>query len=239
MDKTYRYCILYVQDTEIQRVMEVIGKYLPDGRGEVFYPRMEYYRRDNKAVNTRGIFQGYVFLYTDLNLEEVHGLLQLHRLEINSGMRELTLAGMRVSDPEALLHEDGEDGLYDLSDIAEDEKEFIDTLREGNGLLAMSSGYEVDEGLGRGKQNQKEKKARKKYVVMEGPLRFYQEQIVEVDKHNRRAFLKFEINGSRAQAGFNCLPKAHWFSNVDSRVVRFEDGTEADLAELKDKMIML
>ena len=84
----------------------------------------------------------------------------------------------------------------------------------------MSSGYEcVDKG-------------KKTYVVMEGPLKAYEDRIVAVDKHNRKAFLEFEFNGRRAQAGFNCMPKAHWFPEEDSQVVKLSDNTEVDLTEL-------
>ena len=37
-------------------------------------------------------------------------------------------------------------------------------------------------------------------VVLEVSLRAYADRIINVDKHNRRAFLEFEINGSRAHA---------------------------------------
>ena len=38
-------------------------------------------------------------------------------------------------------------------------------------------------------------------VVLEVSLRAYADRIINVDKHNRRAFLEFEINGSRAHDG--------------------------------------
>ena len=231
-DKRFRYCVLYILDADQHKLTGMIEKYLPKSRGEVFYPCMEYYRRDDKKVRIKAIFPGYVFLYTDMNMKEVHQLIREHRTELmETVVRELALSEQRVSDPEILFDEMAEGGIYDLSDVGEEEEAFIDTLREGNGLLAMSSGYEqVDIGR-RGRE--------KKYVVMEGPLRAYADRIIKVDKHNRRAFLEFEINGSRAQAGFNCLPKAHWFPNSNSRLVIFEDKTEVDLGELKDRIMTL
>ena len=76
-------------------------------------------------------------------------------------------------------------------------------------------------------------------VVLEVSLRAYADRIINVDKHNRRAFLEFEINGSRAQAGFNCLPKAHWFPNKNSKIVKFEDDTEVDLGELQERIMTI
>ena len=234
-DKRFRYCVLYILDADQHKLTGMIEKYLPKSRGEVFYPCMEYYRRDNKKVNTKAVFPGYVFLYTDLDMREVHQLIRAHRQQMQDvAVRELALSEQRVSDPDILVKDRLESEIYDLSDIDEEEEAFIDTLREGNGLLAMSSGYEdVDE------DNAANGKNRKKYVVMEGPLRAYADRIIKVDKHNRRAFLEFEINGSRAQAGFNCLPKAHWFPNSNSRLVIFEDKTEVDLGELKDRIMTL
>ncbi|MBR1633643.1 MAG: hypothetical protein IJ682_01125 [Lachnospiraceae bacterium] len=231
-EKRFRYCVLYIRDTEHHKLTGILEKYMPSGRGQVFYPCMEYYRRDDKEVKVKAIFPGYVFLYTDLNIKEIHQLIDTHRGELNTAMRELTLAERRVTDPDFLSQNSTEDKLYELTDIDEEEESFIDTLREGNGLLAMSSGYEYVV------KDRKEKK-QKKYVVVEGPLKAYEDRIVIVDKHNRRAFLEFEINGRQAQAGFNCLPKAHWFPNKNSEIITFTDGTETDLGELKDKIMTL
>ncbi len=222
-DGNFRYCILYVNDDKLRRVMDVIKRHLPEDRGTVFYPLMEYYRRGDKEVKTKPMFPGYVFLYTDLNIKEVHDLLSSNHGEINTGLRELALSSMRKSDPN-ILFKDDESDVFELSDVYSDEKEFLDYLREREGLLKMSSGYEE------GKQH---------YVVMEGPLKVYEKKIKSVDKHNRKAFLEFEINGKRAQAGFNCMPKAHWFPNKDASVVKLDDGSEVDLNELKNNWMTI
>lgn len=224
MDNKRRYCIIYIRDTEHQKLINVLEKYIPKERGEVFYPRMEYYRRGEKAIKIRPIFQGYVFLYTDLNMKEVHELLTEHRKEINAGTRELMLSEYRTADKDFLSNESEEDMILELSDVDDKEEEFLDYLRQGDGLLVMSSGYQED---------------KKKYVVMEGPLKAYESKIKDVDKHNRKAFLEFEINGRRAQAGFNCLPKAHYFPEKDSEIVSLQDGTEVDLNDLKKKVMNL
>ena len=234
--KKHRYCILYIPEGEQQKLVNILKKYIPTGRGEAFYPCMEYYRRDVKKVMVKPIFPGYVFLYTDLNIKEVHSLIRERRAEIGSGMRELALANEWLTDKDFLFLKSDDDEIYELSDVNDGEAEFLDYLRKGNGLLAMSSGYEVVERIP-GKRKNKKEEIRKTYIVMEGPLKVYENKIVKIDKHERRAYLEFEINGSRAQAGFNCLPKAHWFPDKNTRIVRFEDGTEADLTEL-EKSIM-
>lgn len=230
--RKFRYCVLYIHDAERHRLLDIFRKALPKERGEVFYPLMEYYRRDDREVHTRAIFPGYIFFYTDLNMKEVHELVRSHRSRINSGYRELALASQRMADEDFLLREDENQELFELSDADEEETVFLDHLREGNGLLAMSSGYEY-------RDTGPDGRSLKKYTVMEGPLQAYEKRIRNVDKHNRRAYLEFEINGRRAQAGFSCLPKAHWYPDEDSRIVKFEDGTEADLSELKRSIMSI
>ena len=113
--------------------------------------------------------------------------------------------------------------IRDLSDLDEEEERFLDFLRQGDGLLKMSYGYEEE----------------KTYHVMEGPLQAYEDKILKVDKHNKKAFLSFEYSGHRAQAGFECKPKAHWYPGKDSKLVTLPDNTEVDLTELKKKVMKI
>ena len=236
MDKKFRYCVLYILAAEQQRFINILKQHIPEGRGEVFYPCMEYYRRDKKKTMTKPIFPGYIFLYTDLNMKEVHELVRAHRAEVSSGIRELALASEWMDDRDFVLSKDDGDAVLELSDVDEEEKEFLDQLRLGNGLLTMSSGYEVVEKLR--KKGGKEE-VNRHWVVMEGPLKVYEKRIVKVDKHERRAYLEFKINGNLAQAGFNCLPKSHWLPDKDARIAKLSDGAEVDLDELKKSVMTL
>ncbi len=76
-----------------------------------------------------------------------------------------------------------------MSDVNPAEHEFLDCLRQSNGLLTMSSGYQEGKG------------DYKHFVVMDGSLKIYSDKIVDVDKHNRKAFLGFELNGRRCTSG--------------------------------------
>ncbi len=224
-------------------------RHLEEGHGTAFVPRMEYYRRGDKAVKIREMFKGYVFVYSTLNIRELHFLIRRYRRELDAGLRELALRERATGDPtypyreyqtsdtdlgtglsckgidvpakdgdeigslykspESLVKgsnasedkdipvssEESKEGLYELSDITAEEERFLDTLREGDGLLGMSSGYRDGTQI----------------VVMEGPLKDYEDCIDCVDAHNRKAFLAFMLNGRQAQAGFNCRPKTDWF----------------------------
>lgn len=216
MTKRFRYCVLYIPDTEQHKLKSVIDKYLPKERGEAFIPRMELYRRGEKEIRETTIFPGYVFLYTDMDIREVHEMLKGCRAEQKFILRELALKERWANDRD-FLYGEAEDGtLLELSDLNEEETEFLDILRSGGGLLTMSCGYEEN----------------KNYHVMEGPLKAFENKIEKLDKHNRKAFLRFEINGRQARAGFECKPKTHWFPKEDSRITTLSDGTEVDLGEL-------
>lgn len=223
MTKTFRYSVLYILDAEQHKLKGIIEKYLPKGRGEVFIPRMELYRRGEKKVKEITIFPGYVFLYTDMDIREVHEMLKDCRAEQNFVLRELALKERWASDREFLYGETEDGALLELSDLDEEETEFLDILREGNGLLTMSCGYEENG----------------KYHVMEGPLKAFEEKIEKLDKHNRKAFLKFQINGRQVRAGFECKPKTHWYPKDNSRIVKLSDDAEVDLDELIQKVMKI
>lgn len=223
MTKNFRYSVLYIPDTEQHKLKGIIEKHLPKGRGEAFIPRMELYRRGEKEIREITIFPGYVFLYTDMDIREVHEMLKECRTELNFILRELALQERRASNREFLYGEAEDGALLELSDLDGEETEFLDILREGNGLLAMSCGYEEN----------------RKYHVMEGPLKAFEDKIEKLDKHNRKAFLRFEINGRQARAGFECKPKTHWFPKEDSRIATLSDGTEVDLEELVQKVMKI
>ena len=220
--KKFRYCVLYIQERRQQRLKEIIERHIPKDRGEVFCPYMEYYRRGEKKIKIRAIFPGYVFIYSDMNILEIHELLKQHWREINMPMRELALRERQIAEPD-FLHRQSENVEFDLSDLNSQEEKFLDFLRMGDGLLRMSSGYEEDH----------------TYHVMEGPLRAYEEQIQAVDKHNKKAFLKFEIQGHRVQAGFECKPKSHWYPTEEAELVALEDGTEVDLSEIRKSVMKI
>ena len=213
------YFVLYAQP-DVNKVKNLLDKYLPGDKGETFIPYMEFYSRGYRQLKVRPIFPGYVFVYTELSLVDLHFILLKHRKELQMAVRELGFKEAIASDPERLQNM-SEEEILDLSDISEEEEAFFDILREGGGVLAMSEGYEYN---GR-------------YVVMNGPLKAFEDQIVHLDKHNKKAFLKFEINDMVAQAGFECRPRAHWFPEEYSNIVKLGDGAEVDLEELKNNML--
>ncbi len=195
---TMRYYVLYTTVSAQEDLRDLIERRLPEGRGEAFIPRMEVYRRGKDEPEPKEMFPGYVFVHTSLTAKEMHLLIRENRRELLSILRELSFkARLEASRPDGENWEEGK--LYDLLDLSPDETAFLDLLREGNGLLAMSRGYEEN----------------KKFHVVEGPLKAYEDRIVDVDKHNRKAFLSIVINGHGTRAGFECKPKSYWEEKND------------------------
>lgn len=216
------YYILFSQMSDQLKFKTCLEVKLKDTDSEVFVPYMEYYRRGEKAVKVKPVFPNYMFVYTDMDPMTLHRRIREAVSELKIGVRELgfkeqyyseTIDADELSEEEIILY----------PSVSEEEGVFLDFLRQGNGLLTMSSGYEEN----------------KKYIVMEGPLKAYEDKIKDVDKHNRKAFLTFEINGRQAQAGFECKPKSHWFPKEDTKIARLEDGTEVDLEELKRRVMTI
>ncbi len=52
-------------------------------------PMREYYRRDRKENSLKPLFPGYLFVYSDMGREELHGFLLEHRVKVASFLREL------------------------------------------------------------------------------------------------------------------------------------------------------
>jgi transcriptional antiterminator NusG len=73
-----------------------------------------------------------------------------------------------------------------------------------------------------------------KAVVTDGPLRYFQDRIAKVDRHNRLAYLNFDFMNRQVQAGLTIQKKGETTAN---RVL--EDGTTIDLDDLKSKMMGL
>ncbi|MCR5324884.1 MAG: hypothetical protein K6E85_16630 [Lachnospiraceae bacterium] len=262
----FHYCVLFTQVAKQARLTEVLKEALPKERGTVFYPCMEYYRRDCGQNAIKPIFPGYIFVRSDMNAAELHEFIKKNRDKAGTYVRELGLRaqmeGLGTDKESGSFIEGGSRGVsgslvesgsgaegkestggedrhknyilekqddYGLKDLTEDESRFMDFLLGivvdddnddlddefddfvefeeyedeepssstgfSDGLLRMSYGYQENG----------------KYIVMEGPLKVYQDKIIDVNKHDRKAFLDFEVNGYQVRAGFEVKPKKYWF----------------------------
>lgn len=253
----YSYCVLYTQVLKQWEVYEVIRKSLPEGRGTVFYPCVELWWNDTVDTVIRPLFPGYVFIRSDLGREELHELIARRRQDILSFVKELKLEEQKNAGG---VSAEVEDSL--LIDLSEDEAEFFDFMlnfRYGENAWEESTGDCSAAGDGSGEATSAGGKARGrkavkvpkegvlrmsygymengKYVVVEGPLKGYEERIVSVDRRKRKAYLNLGVNGHRIKAGLVLKGKRYWFPKDRYAPVVLEDGTEIDPAEIAKKMM--
>lgn len=254
--RKYRYCVLYTNALKQSEVCYALKKALPGNRGTVFYPCMECYRRDaGGEITIQPIFPGYIFIRSDMEAVELHEFIRNNCSQIMAFVHELKLSQRKAAGEEVFVSRDKSrsknafsgsgiiDEKYDFSDLTEKEAEFLDFLLDADntggemsgsaewdnekndlsvkGLLKMSYGYQE------GKQ----------YKVMKGPLRAYENHIASVNKHDKKAFLDFEINGKVVRAGFDVMPKRYWFPEDEDTPDVLTDGTEVDLQELAKAMM--
>lgn len=234
--RKYSYCVLYTQVLKQWEVCEVIRKSLPEGRGTVFYPCVELWWNDTIDTVIRPLFPGYVFIRSDLGREELHDLIMKRRQDILSFVKELKLAEQKHAGG---VPADMDDAL--LIDLKEDEAEFLDFI------LNFKYREEADSRSGKGKARKVPEEGvirmsygyceNGKYVVMEGPLKGYEERIVSVDRRKRKAYLDIEINGHMIKAGFGLMGKGYWFPKDKYVPTVLEDGTEIDPAGIAKKMM--
>ena len=244
------YCVLYTSAVKQAKLEEAIKKTLPEGKGIVFYPCMECWRRDSGKCEVKALFPGYIFIRSDMDALEIHEYVKEYRGKLGAFIRELGLSEKYASGngifggcgSEEDRDGEKEDG-YRLTDLTEEEAEFMDFLLDSDdtdsgisggvddeddkngvpaeGLLKMSYGYQ--EGS--------------KYKVMKGPLRAYEGHIAGVNKHDKKAYLDFKINGKVVRAGFDVMPKRYWFPEDKDTPEVLTDGTEVDLQALAKAMM--
>ena len=268
-NRKYRYCVLYTNVIKQAEVRSVLKKALPEGRGTVFYPCMECYRRDaGGKIEIRPIFPGYIFIRSDMGNVELHEFVRKNSGGIMAFVRELKLSQRKALGENILVGKDenkeedafsvrdtsedafsgiDKDGVgdigYELSDLTEKEAEFLDFLLDADNMGGRKSGSTVEEdgdksmpteGLLKMSYGYQEGN---RYKVMKGPLRAFETHITGVNKHDKKAFLDFEINGRVVRAGFDVMPKHCWFPEDKDAPGVLADGTEVDLQALAKSMM--
>ena len=68
----FHYSVLYTPVVKQERLRAVLKEALPEGRGTVFYPCMECWRRDSSQCEIKALFPGYVFIHSDMDRVELH-----------------------------------------------------------------------------------------------------------------------------------------------------------------------
>ncbi len=91
------------------------------------------------------------------------------------------------------------------------------------GVIRMSRGYESGG----------------KVVVVEGPLKGYEDHIIGVKKRDRKAYLDISINGHPAKVGLELYPKSY-FKDIlpeEDKADKLSDGEIIDVSQLAASMM--
>lgn len=255
----FHYCVLYTQTLKQWTVAEMIRKSLPEGRGMVFYPCTELWWHGTGGTVIKPLFPGYVFIRSDMELTELHEIVRKRRGDILSFIKELGISEGKLSGSPVLGKgtpvggENSRDG-YGLIDLKDDEAEFLDFMLN----FRYEDGEEKGSGNGGDGGDREDGSAKKKpdgipdagvlrmsygyregkrCVVMEGPLKGYENHIVGVNLRDRKAYLDLEINGHAAKAGLWIRGKRYWFPKDERASEVLADGTEIDPADIARKMM--
>lgn len=213
-EKDFRYSVLFTRTERQPEICGILSGEFPEGRGKVFLPLLEYYRRDRKETGTKPLFPGYIFVYSDMEKRELHAFLRAQQKRFPAFIRELGL-------PEGGFGE--EPGAAEaVPDLTVEESRFLDLMLDEKGVQRMSAGYRETNG---------------KTVVMEGPLAAFSERIVRTDRHERLAYLDLMFREFEVVAGLEIKPKKHYFPDDEGVPAVLSDGTEVDIAGLKKRMM--
>ena len=227
------------------KVADAIRESLPEDRGIVFYPCTELWWHGKEETVVRPLFPGYIFIRSDMSADELFDLVRSSRREdLASFIRTLNLRP-RKKRPGAAGQEEEEDGQ--LFDLSEEEAEFLDFLlnfskrdavdENAPGYFKLQDRKDIPEtGVIRMSRGYRENG---RIIVMEGPLRGYEEHIVDVNIRDRKAYLDLSINGHIAKAGLELWGKRHWFPEDKDAPAMLTDGTEVDLELLAKNMMDL
>jgi len=78
----FHYYVLYTPTVKQAKLQAAMKKALPGGRGTVFCPCMECWRRDSGKCEVKALFPGYIFIRTDMDRLEMHGFVKERRSKL-------------------------------------------------------------------------------------------------------------------------------------------------------------
>lgn len=244
LQRSFHYCVLYVRVAKQHKIADVIRETLPEERGIVFYPCTELWWHGRNETVVRPLFPGYLFIRSDMKASELYDLVRRSRREDLSFIRTLNIDLRSLKQAAVDSDEEVAGRLFDLSDS---EAEFLDFIlsfskrdavdEDSPGFFRLQDRKDIPEtGVIRMSRGYRENG---KYHVMEGPLKGYEDHIVDVNIRDRKAYLDLSINGHVAKAGLELWGKRHWFPEDKDAPAMLEDGTEIDLEQLSKNMTAL
>lgn len=190
-EERYHYSVLFVRTEKQSEIARVLSEQFPRERGKVFLPMWEYWRRDKKEIALKALFPGYIFLKTDMEIDELRVFLRTFSHWLNTYIRQLGFDKEKASQDQG-----GEEYITDfkLLDLTDEEAHYLDLMLDEEGVERMSYGY-----------------CDPKVVVMEGPLVAFADRILKRNKHERIAWLDLSFRDMAVKAGLTIRPKEDYF----------------------------
>ena len=231
----YHYCVINTRAVKQWKTVRAVKMALPEGDSTVFIPCFEQWWRGTDATVIRPLFPGYIFVRSKLKADELHGMVRKASRQIEAFVKELH-AGRSTPEVDPGSYEDWED--FPLIDVKPDEAEFLDFILnfKYSDQEAAHKGIEGDEGIIRMSKGYREGK---RIVVVEGPLKGYEDHIVDVNIRQRKAYLDVGINGHAAKAGLMIMGKRYFNPNDKDTPSLLSDGSEIDTDAIAKKMMRL
>ena len=215
------------------KVATVLKKSLPEDKGTIFIPCYELWWRGSDTTVIRPLFPGYVFIRSALSPEELHKAVKDGRQYVAAFIKELH-SGRSGNDADPESYKDWED--FEILDIKDDEAEFLDFILNFHYSDGEDThkGIEADEGIIRISKGYREGN---RIVVAEGPLKGYEDHIVDVNVRQKKAYLDVGINGHAAKAGLILMGKRYFYPKDSKAADILSDGTEIDTKAIAGKMM--
>ncbi|MBR1770566.1 MAG: hypothetical protein IJ747_00885 [Lachnospiraceae bacterium] len=216
-EHTLQYLVLSTSALKQRQLAGVLSSRFPKERGCIFIPEREYWIRKTQSLGTKPLFPGYLFAVTDMSPAELHLFVRQNSREIQTFTNELSWKEMK--DSGSLPETEAESWI----ELTESEAEFFDCMLDDAGIERMSVGY----------------KEGNRYVVLEGPLKGWEQHIISNVRHDREARLDVAFREQQIVVGLIQKDKKDFFpeEKEDESTLVLEDKTEVKLDELSQQMM--
>lgn len=161
----------YVLHTLSVKSAQLVKRLNQKGTVEAFIPCYEYYRRSSKSYEIKPMFNGYVFVKSNLLQIEFNQFLYDMKEEKDGLIRQLK--------------------NKDASALRKQEIEMFEKLLDENHVVRISQVFLQD---GKAK-------------VISGPLRYFEKNIIKIDKHDRFAYLDLSFMDRTIKVGIELTSK--------------------------------
>lgn len=229
----FSYNVLSTRTIRQWEYVKALRKGIPKEKGCVFIPCCELWWRGSEKTVIKPLFPGYVFIYSCLDPEEIHTLSKKAMRESGTYGGALPIGRGEIKNgTDRPSFEESKENM--VCDITEEEAVFLDFMRQFSSDDGNNEAKEAGEAILKMSRGYREKG---RIVIMEGPLKGYEEHIVDVNTRQRKAYLDISIKGHVAKAGLYLMGKRYYYPDDKDAPSLLSDGSEVDTKELSKIMM--